>query len=224
MLAARDIAIPKNSRQLVLVSTASWSSHSGTLQPYSRANATEPWRVAGQRVPVGLGRAGLAWGRGLDTAPHPGPQKCEGDGKSPAGVFALTSAFGYGPRPPGVRLPYILARRGVEAVDDPRSRYYNRIVDRARIARVDWHSSEKMLLARGDYRLGVVVAHNPRCIPGAGSCIFLHVACGPRRGTSGCTALPLRDIAELQRWLDPRAQPVILQAPYERVPRTFFEN
>ena len=224
MLRAHDLAIPKNSRQLVLVSAASWSSHSGTLQRYSRAEAALPWRAIGRRVPVKIGRAGLAWGRGLDTTPRPGPQKREGDGKSPAGVFALTSAFGYGPRPAGVRLPYIVARPGVEAVDDPRSRYYNRIVDRARIARADWHSSEQMLLPRGDYRFGVVVAHNPRGIPGAGSCIFLHVACGPGRGTSGCTAMPLRDIAELQRWLDPRANPVLLQAPHEWVPRIFLEN
>ena len=211
-LPARELAVPPDARQLVLVSAASWESSSGTLRRYSRAESTQPWRAVGQPIPVELGRAGLAWGRGLQAAADFGPQKREGDGKSPAGVFALTAAFGDGPRPPGVRLPYLRARPGVEAVDDPHSRYYNRIVDRAAIAHPDWRSSEKMLLPRGDYRLGIVVGHNPRCEPGAGSCIFLHVACDPGRGTSGCTAMSLREVAGLQRWLDPRAHPVLVQA------------
>ena len=212
-LFARDLAIPENSRQLVLVSADSWQSDSGTLQRCSRNGPAQPWRNIGPPVPVQLGRAGLAWGLGLHAPVRTGPQKREGDGKSPAGVFALTAAFGYGPRPAGVRLPYIVARPGIEAVDDPHSRYYNRIVDRARIAQADWHSSETMRLPGDEYRLGVVVAHNPRCLPGAGSCIFLHVASGSHRGTAGCTAMPLRDIAELQRWLDPGAHPILVQAP-----------
>ena len=88
----------------------------------------------------------MAWGLGLHAKPTGGPHKKEGDEKAPAGLFRLTAAFGYSTKPPGVMLPYIHARPGVEAVDDPHSRYYNRIVDRARVAKPDWHSSEKMLL------------------------------------------------------------------------------
>ena len=217
-LSARELSAPADARQIVVVTTRGWDAVSGTLRRFARSDAGEPWRAIGNGVPVNVGRAGMAWGLGLHSIPPGGPRKIEGDGKAPAGVFRLPSAFGYDAKPAGVRLPYVRARRGVEAVDDPRSRYYNRIVDRRRVAKADWHSSEKMLLDGDDYRHGVVVAHNPRCQPGAGSCIFLHVWRGAGEGTAGCTAMPIDDIAELQRWLNPRAHPVLMQAPREFLP------
>ena len=220
-LSARELSAPVDARQIVVVTTDGWDRVSGTLRRFARGDAAEPWRAVGTAVPINVGRAGMAWGLGLHATPRSGPCKIEGDGKAPAGVFRLPSAFGYDAKPAGVKLPYVRAQRGVEAVDDPRSRYYNRIVDRARIADADWHSSEKMLLDGEDYRFGVVVAHNPRCQPGAGSCIFLHVWRGPGRGGAGCTAMPARDIAVLQRWLDPRAHPVLMQAPRAFIPAAF---
>ena len=217
-ISAGELAAPADARQLVVVGARAWDSDSGTLRRFARGGADEPWRAVGRIVPVSVGRAGMAWGLGLHAMPNSGPRKAEGDGKAPAGVFRLTAAFGYDAKPKGVMLPYIRARSGVEAVDDPHSRYYNRIVDRARIAKPDWHSSEKMRLPGDDYRFGVVVAHNPRCTPGAGSCIFLHVWRGAGGGTAGCTAMPTADIVELQRWLDPRAHPVLMQAPREFLP------
>ena len=223
-LSARELAAPAEARQIVVVTTRGWDAHSGTLRRFARGDAGEPWRAIGAAVPVSVGRAGMAWGLGLHATPPGGPRKIEGDGKAPAGVFRLTTAFGCDAKPAGVRLPYIRARRSVEAVDDPRSRYYNRIVDRARIADADWHSSEQMLTDGDDYRHGVVVAHNPRRKPGAGSCIFLHVWRGPGRGTAGCTAMPAGDIAALQRWLDPRAHPVLMQSPREFIPDALRES
>jgi len=70
------------------------------------------------------------------------------------------------------------------------------------------------------YKWGVVVAHNPPAIPGAGSCIFLHVWKDARSATAGCTAMPEQDLVHLLRWLDPRARPVLVQMPrreYEAV-------
>jgi len=67
------------------------------LCPAARRHSMEPcWRSN----PRELGRAGLAWGLGLHgNPPFPGPIKREGDGRSPAGAFELSSAFGYAPRP-----------------------------------------------------------------------------------------------------------------------------
>ncbi|HZJ16307.1 MAG TPA: hypothetical protein VFD27_14730, partial [Chthoniobacteraceae bacterium] len=65
----------------------------------------------------------------------------------------------------------------------------------------------------------VVIAHNPKCVPRGGSCIFLHVWSRRGEGTAGCTAMSLAAIAELQRWLDPKAEPVLLQAPVDYIPR-----
>jgi hypothetical protein len=80
-------------RQLVLVRARSWASSSGLLRRYERA-AGGTWRTVGGSVDVNLGRHGLAWGRGLHPASKSGPIKREGDGRSPAGVFALERAFG----------------------------------------------------------------------------------------------------------------------------------
>jgi zinc D-Ala-D-Ala dipeptidase len=98
-----------------------------------------------------------------------------------------------------------------KGVDDPSSAHYNAIVDRARVPRVDWGSSERM--RRIDlYRLGVAVDYNvsPRAA-GRGSCIFLHVRRGPRSSTAGCTAMAEPALAELVRWLDPARRPALVQ-------------
>ena len=217
-LSAREFTAPADSRQIIVVSTPRWDDDSGTLQRFARRDAAAPWRAIGDSVPVNVGRSGMAWGLGLHAMPSGGPRKIEGDGKAPAGVFRLPSAFGRDEKPTGVKLPYIRARSGVEAVDDPRSRFYNRIVDHARVAHIDWSSSEKMRTDGEGYLHGIVVAHNPRCIPGAGSCIFLHVWRGPGIGTAGCTTMTIPEIVALQSWLDPRARPVLMQALREFIP------
>src|SRR5262249_32698068 len=50
------------------------------------------------------------------------------DGRSPAGIFSLGSAFGYAPRGQAgeVKLPYVQAVATLECVDDPRSAHYNK--------------------------------------------------------------------------------------------------
>ena len=215
---ARELVAPANARQLVVVSTRGWSETSGTLRRFERSHARDPWRAVGPAISVKVGHAGMAWGLGLHTNPPDGPRKIEGDKKAPAGVFRLTAAFGTGAKPEGVTLPYIRLVPGIEAVDDPASRYYNQIVDRARIAHPDWHSSEKMDAVGEEYRVGIVVDHNAQATPGAGSCIFLHVWRHPFHATSGCTAMTLKSVAELQRWLKPNAIPVLIQAPAESIP------
>ena len=212
-LSASELAVPRDSRQLVVVTTHGWGDSSGTLRRFVRSDAREAWRAVGPAISVKVGRAGMAWGRGLHANPSTGPRKIEGDKKAPAGVFRLTAAFGYGARPAEVTLRYIRVTPGVEAVDDSHSRFYNQIVDRTRIANPDWRTSEKMRLKSDEYRFGIVVAHNPKAIPGAGSNIFLHVWRNPNHATTGCTAMPLEVIEELQRWLTPRAKPVLVQAP-----------
>jgi L,D-peptidoglycan transpeptidase YkuD (ErfK/YbiS/YcfS/YnhG family) len=88
------------------------------------------------------------------------PRKKEGDESSPAGVFRLFSAFGLADSTqlPFLRFPYEQITATTEAIDDPQSRYYNRIVDRAAIAHPDWSSSESMLRVGG----ALPVRHNDR--------------------------------------------------------------
>jgi D-alanyl-D-alanine dipeptidase len=198
--------------QLLVVTTATWDTANGTLRRYSR-DASGPWRAVGTGVPVVVGRTGLAWGVGLAPDVEGEPAKREGDGKAPAGLFPLGTAFGFAPsaKAMGTRLPYLRLAETTECVDDAASAHYNAIVDRTRVPRVDWTSSERMR-SIGLYRLGVVVDYNPTpAVAGRGSCIFLHVWQGPRSSTAGCTAMAEPALAELVRWLDPARRPALVQ-------------
>ena len=202
------------SRQCLVVISADWGSTTGELRAFERSRA-EDWKAVGATVPVVLGKKGLAWGTGLLPASKTGPHKIEGDNKATAGIFRLGPAFGYATtdRASWIKLPYVPLTKNTEGVDDPRSRYYNQLVDRSKVAKVDWRSSEKMLRADILYKWGVFVAHNPSAKPGAGSCIFLHVWRNSTAATAGCTAMPEADLVNLLRWLDPAARPVLVQMP-----------
>jgi L,D-peptidoglycan transpeptidase YkuD (ErfK/YbiS/YcfS/YnhG family) len=224
----KSISLPvlASSRQLLRVLAPGWDNPVAQLQRFERARRDGDWQTVGSPVKVALGKSGLAWGRGL----HPqiggaGPEKREGDGCAPAGVFAITALFGYAsPERAFVgaaKLPYLCATRDLKCIDDPASAHYNRIVDQLEAAQPDWASCEEMLRSDQRYAVGAVVAHNgERPVPGVGSCIFLHV--WEREGvpTAGCTAMSLADMSEIGGWLDGAAGPLLVQLPqveYERL-------
>ena len=212
--AAAAAPVPASARQLVLVVTPSWDTTSGTLRRYARSSANAPWRRVGRTVPVVVGATGLAWG--ADSLGAAGdPHKREGDGRSPAGVFPLDSAFGFAAASAmtTVRMPYVPLVAGTECVDDTASAHYNTVVNRERVGRVDWTSAEHMRRI-DQYQLGVMVGYNKRPVTsGRGSCIFLHIWNGPGSSTAGCTAFPRTDVESLLAWLDPRRKPVLVQLP-----------
>ena len=202
------------SRQVVLVVTPSWSATTGTLRRFTRNSDAETWRPVGETVPVVVGRTGVAWDDTQMTPPTGEPTKREGDGRSPAGAFALDTAFGFDIRQlvPWVRLPYVPLRTSTECVDDPRSAHYNTIVDRTTVRRVDWASSERMREIE-EYAFGVHVAYNAPPRPARGSCIFLHIWSGPQSATAGCTAMSEQALRELMGWIDPARRPMLVQLP-----------
>jgi D-alanyl-D-alanine dipeptidase len=201
--------IPRESAQLLVVTSATWKSDHGRLQRFRRDG--KGWKRVGKSVAVKLGRNGMGWGRGLHGFRHGnGPVKREGDGRAPAGIFSLPFFFGEGPD--RFRYPYRRMGENSRCVDDPRSRFYNRIVERGE-ATMDWRSAERMKFPAGLYRYGIFVAHNPRNVPGAGSCIFMHIKRRDGRATAGCTALEEKELLEIMHWLDPGARPLLIQAP-----------
>jgi hypothetical protein len=207
-------AIPSGCGQIVLVIASDWNSPTGTLRRLSRSGANGSWSAVGGPMPVLIGEHGLGWAPGL--RPIPGghsPRKREGDRRSPAGVFYLTAVYCQG-KLDGIRMPLLPITAATEAIDDPNSRYYNRIVDRRDIAHPDWRSSERMAQIN-DYSLCIAVGLNPSSQPGGGSCVFVHRWRGQRPGTAGCTALHDPDLLTLARWLDPAQKPVLIQAPRE---------
>jgi D-alanyl-D-alanine dipeptidase len=225
-----------HSTQLIVVTTSAWDAVEGRLQRYERVTIHATWRPVGEPIPIVVGKNGLGWGIGLiatdslNARVADEPVKKEGDGKAPAGVFALGTAFGYASEPlPGLKLPYLALTPSIECVDDIRSKHYNQILDRS-TATPDWNSSEHMRNTGESYRWGIVVDHNGTVagahknapVPGGGSCIFLHIWHGRDQGTVGCTAMPEADLETLLTWLDPERNPLLVQLPepvYERFAR-----
>ena len=222
---AMPAATLQQSRQCIVVAAPNWNATSGVLRAFERKSSRSLWQPYGRAIPVVLGKKGMAWGRGL-TNFDARERKIEGDNKAPAGIFRLGPAFGYAPKSGArwIKLSYVPLTKQTEGIDDPRSRYYNRLVDRSKVAKVDWRSSEQMLRADNLYKWGVVVAHNSPATPGGGSCIFLHIWKDSRSATAGCTAMAEPNLVNLLRWLDPAARPVLVQMPQQeyKAARTKF--
>jgi L,D-peptidoglycan transpeptidase YkuD (ErfK/YbiS/YcfS/YnhG family) len=147
-----------------------------------------------------------------------GPRKREGDGRSPAGVFALGTAFGYAAQA-DTALPWQPMQESSYCMDVPDSPYYNRIVDAERVgAEAVEGSTEPMRLDlhnEGDvrYQQGFVINHNPRNVPGQGSCIFAHLWRREGEATAGCTAMTAAHMQQLLAWLDARQGPLFVLLP-----------
>jgi zinc D-Ala-D-Ala dipeptidase len=210
------------SRQLVVVTTPSWTSTSGTMVRFERASTGSNWIRVAAPSPVVVGRAGIAWGAAFDQSSNEGPSKHEGDGKAPAGVFPLDTVFGFAPADSmsNVRLPYVQLLATTDCVDDTASTHYNTVVDKSRLARVDWNSAEHMREV-GQYEIGVIVGYNAApALRGRGSCIFLHIWAGPDSHTAGCTAFDEAKLRDVIDWLDADRRPLLVQltaSEYERL-------
>ncbi|HEY9128269.1 MAG TPA: L,D-transpeptidase family protein [Sulfurovum sp.] len=206
--------LPKT-KQLIVVTTKNWTISSGVLQRYERENGE--WHKVGKAIEIQLGRNGLGWGIGLhDIAKDAKIIKQEGDGKSPAGIFTLKQAFGY--EPFKIDYPYEVYTETDHCVDDVNSMFYNKIVDSTKIER-DYKSHEVMKFPKDYYKYGIVVDHNgiaegSKSIKGSGSCIFIHIKSIP---TAGCTVMTENEIKEILRWLDPKAEPLLIQGTQEVV-------
>ena len=201
------------SQQLVVVITPSWTSTVGTMTRFERATPTSAWTRLESAIPLVVGRTGIAWGVGFDNVSADGPHKHEGDGKAPAGIFPLDTAFGFAPRDAmrNVLLPYVQLLPTTDCVDDTASAHYNTVVDRAAVPRVDWNSAEHMRQVP-QYEIGVIVGYNASPpVKGRGSCIFLHIWAGPDSHTAGCTAFDKAKLREVMLWLDPRKRPLLVQ-------------
>jgi L,D-peptidoglycan transpeptidase YkuD (ErfK/YbiS/YcfS/YnhG family) len=154
-------------------------------------------RFLGRRFPCEIGRRGV-------TA-----DKREGDGRSPAGAWALRALWFRADRlaPPWTPLP----RRPIGPAqgwsDDPADPLYNRPV---RLPRPFSH--ERMRRADRLYDLVVATSYNEAGAPGRGSAIFVHLRRGPNRSTAGCVAFDRADLLWiLARWR-PKAR-LVIRAP-----------
>jgi L,D-peptidoglycan transpeptidase YkuD (ErfK/YbiS/YcfS/YnhG family) len=182
---------PAGAGQWIVVSATSHQSTYASLTAYRRSGGR--WvRVAGPwRARVGYN--GIA---------RPGAKR-EGDGRTPAGTYALGFFFGV-LADPGVAFPYRRARSYDVWDDDPASPRYNEWVDKRRH---DPGRSPEPMHQVPVYDYAAVIRYNVARVPGRGSAIFLHVGTGT--ATAGCVSLPRHELVAILRWLRPRQSPRI---------------
>lgn len=209
--------LPADVTQLIISLAPDWNAPRGKLARFERT--TEGWRRVSEVIPVAYGWNGLAWGRGV-LAGREGsvaPRKTEGDGRAPAGVFALGKVYGEAAEPPaGTTFPYHQVTAADAWIEDPTHPSYNRhvIVDRA--SPPPWFERERMKLGDPAFRWRVEIRHNADPpVPGAGSAIFFHVTRGPDRLTAGCTTMPEEELVEMIRWLRVEQQPHYVLLPWD---------
>lgn len=210
-----SIEIPKESKQILKVTTPNWNSREGVLQRYLKQD--NKWVAVGSPISIILGRNGLGWGVGLHIIPKEAKYiKREGDGRSPAGLFSLVNGFGYYPFK--IEFPYRVYDRKYHCVDDSNSKWYNKIIDSSKVDK-DYSSFEYMRLKNNLYKYGIVVNHNPNQIKDRGSCIFIHIWSGDKQGTAGCTAMSEENMIEVLKWLKKEKRPLLLQLPKDELKR-----
>ncbi len=190
----QQLASTGNAQQVVIVTSSSWGSTTGTLQTFEKSNGT--WHAVFPAMYAHLGRSGFSTNR------H------EGDGTTPAGMYGFGIMFGQKANP-GVKFPYRVADSQSVWVGDVTSPYYNTWQESASL------SGERLASPSyaTAYAYAAVIAFNapPHVVPGKGSAIFLHVTTGGP--TAGCVAIPQADLLEVLRWLDPAKNPVIVMGP-----------
>ncbi len=181
--------------QLILVVAESMDARKASVRHYERGDG-KAWKPNGKTKPAMLGRSGLGWSWAHEAfAGKDEPVKVEGDGRTPAGFFAVGGAFGFDA---GAVADYTVLKAGEHyCVDDPASPHYNTVLPKAKAGK--GVSGEEMARI-GLYRQGLFLNYPTSARRKGGSCIFVHVWRAPDKPTVGCVALAEADVTDMQRW------------------------
>lgn len=137
--------------------------------------------------------------------------------RSPAGLWALGSAFGVAEQPADLKVPWRDVTPQSDWVCDADSVYFNTWQERDDPTLTEtwnWNDVEHLEDYDVTYRYSVVIEYNtpPYVIPDRGCAIFLHCSDHP---TSGCIGLLEEDMLATLQWLDHSKNPHILITGYQ---------
>jgi L,D-peptidoglycan transpeptidase YkuD (ErfK/YbiS/YcfS/YnhG family) len=198
-----SFSIPSSAEQLIVVSSRTYDppGYLASFQTFERANASARWKplFAPWRSEIGSGE--------LVNVRH------FGDHATPTGVFDIgLRMYGTEPDPGGLHYAYHQLVCGDWWDEDPYSPQYNRFVHVPCATTPSFASwSEALWTETRAYPYFAVLQTNDdptitgSNAPGAG--IFLHH--WMNAPTEGCVALPLADLLQVLRWLNPVKHPVI---------------
>lgn len=219
ILSSASAAIPDSSRQLIVATTDSWDTTTGTLQRYEKRGGR--WQTVGKSVPVLFGRSGLAWGVGVAGQEQSGNKKVEGDRRAPAGIFRIGRAYGDAPSLPGRRdYPYHQVTEIDCWIENPEHPQYNQHVQIDPANPPPWFKREQMKQSDPAHKWKLEIRHNADPpVAGRGSAIFFHIWRGPNRPSAGCTTMRESDLLEILAWIRADADPHYVLLPTEEYTR-----
>lgn len=211
-----------DSRQVIVVTSANWSTSFARLQAWQqRADGT--WTRVMRGVPARLGWSGFAREK----------NRLQNTGKTPAGTFALPRGFGLD-KPKSVDLRY----RKIDNNDwwpyDPQDPKTYNVMQFRRPPQARWRTdwAEHLRSYTKQYRYSVVLDYNlPSGIKwrngqriatdtantSKGGGIFLHV--NGSGATAGCVSVSRERMRRILRWLNPEHDPVIVMGPGDVIER-----
>jgi L,D-peptidoglycan transpeptidase YkuD (ErfK/YbiS/YcfS/YnhG family) len=137
----------------------------------------------------------------------------EGDGTTPTGIYRFGPVV-YGNAPnPGFRGRYHHLVCGDWWDEDPASAGYNTFQHVPCGQSPPFGGDSEALWRETNYypSLAFIEYNAHPAVPYAGSAIFLHADTGT--ATTGCVSIPLGELNEFLRWLDPARLPTIAMAP-----------
>jgi L,D-peptidoglycan transpeptidase YkuD (ErfK/YbiS/YcfS/YnhG family) len=190
--------------QLITVSGATDSATVATVTLWQRHG--DCWQAAGGPWIGFVGSSGFS------------DHKRESDGTTPTGIYGIGPVV-YGNAPdPGVRYLYHHLACGDWWDENPTSPEYNTFQHVPCGVNPFGGASEALWTETAPYQSFAVIEYNTSpVVPGAGSAIFIHASTG--EPTAGCVSLPLADLDQLLRWLDPNASPAVVMAPADQITR-----
>ena len=219
--------MPAECTQAVVGITEGWNSSQAQVSLVEK-NAKGQWvRVLGP-FPARLGRNGTVWGLGLHANPRGATLKKEGDGRSPAGIFAIGGLWTTAKTPVkhDRALPEVKVGPNDLWVSDPKTpQYYNRWVRLDHPAATAWELREQMKQTDYPHSIKLLICHNTAGTPGrpvvnGGSSIFFHIWRNEgAAATAGCTTLQEQNLRTLVARLQVSRHPVYILLPKEEYTR-----
>ncbi|SCG58123.1 L,D-transpeptidase family protein [Micromonospora humi] len=206
--ASRLTTLPAATRQVVVVTAASWTTSYATLETFAK--------VDGRWTPVSAALSARIGSKFFSD------HHVEGVPTTPTGVYAFgPTLYGIAANP-GVRYPYHRVVTNDWWNENPKSSAYNTFQHRATNP---GGYSEALWKEKPAYTHFAVITYNmapnvSKPVPNAGSGIFLHeFSRTPSGPTAGCVSLSHADLVRVLRWLDPAAQPRIVMCPLDSLGR-----
>jgi L,D-peptidoglycan transpeptidase YkuD (ErfK/YbiS/YcfS/YnhG family) len=195
---AAALASTAGARQLITVEAPSSGSTVAVVELWQRTGSC--WQAVAGPWSGFIGYSGFSG------------HKREGDGTTPTGMYGIGPVMYGNAANPGVRYSYHLLVCGDWWDENPASSGYNTFQHVPCGQNPFGGDSEALWTETAPYPSFAVVDYNTGpIIPGAGSAIFLHASTGGP--TAGCVSVPLGDLDQLLRWLNPADSPAIVMGP-----------